>query len=72
MCGGSNRTQAQVGGQTPHSMKGTSRVVVSGACNLVAAGNNVSGDRWYQIWNLTGPPGTESKSLTEDTQLWHW
>lgn len=50
-----------------HSIKGTSRVVASGVCNLVAAGINISGDRWHQVWNRIGPLVTEGRFLTEDT-----
>lgn len=53
--------------QTLHYIKGTSRVVATGVCNLVAAGINISGDRWDQIWNRIGPLVTEGSFLTEDT-----
>lgn len=54
--------------QTPHSVLGASVVVVSGACYLVAAGINVSGDRWYQLlWNLLRSSDTRSRCLTKDT-----
>lgn len=49
-------------------MKGTSRVVVSGACYRITVEINGGGDKWYHLlWKIIGPFDIEGRTLTGDT-----